>query len=192
MNKSLFRQELLPFFGQFSLLVLASIISDFLLHQFNLVWVGRYMGIPGTIIILLSLLYSLRKRKIITIGSPKALLWLHETLTWIGSLMVLVHAGIHFNAVLPWLAMIGMVINVLSGLVGQRLLHRSRQHLREKEEKYLLHGLSKEEVEREIFWDAVTYDMMAKWRVVHFPISFLFAAFTLGHIVSIFLFWGWR
>ena len=109
-----------------------------------------------------------------------------------GSLLVLVHAGIHLNTILPWLAMIGLIVNVLSGLVGQRLLHRSRQHLLELEEKYRLSGMSAEDIEKEVFWDSVTYDLMAKWRVVHFPISLAFAVLTLGHIISIFLFWEWR
>jgi hypothetical protein len=69
----------------------------------NLVWVGRYLGIPGTILIIGSLVYSLRKRKYITTGSAKSLLHLHEIGAWLGSLMVLLHAGIHFNAILPWL-----------------------------------------------------------------------------------------
>jgi len=130
--KSLLRKEVLTFIGQFTLLVVAAILSGDVLRVLALVWLGRYLGIPGAIMIILSFLYSMRKRKMITIGSPKTLLWLHETLTWAGSLLVLVHAGIHFNAVLPWLAMIFMVINVLSGMVGQRLLHRSRQHLNRK------------------------------------------------------------
>ena len=109
----------------FKLLVIAALLSDQLLHYFDLVWLGRLLGIPGTILILLSLLYSLRKRKIITFGNPKTLLNLHETLTWMGALLVLVHAGIHFNTILPWLAMIGLIINVLSGLVGQRLFCKS-------------------------------------------------------------------
>jgi hypothetical protein len=29
---------------------------------------------------------------------------LHERMAWPGSLLILVHAGIHFNAVLAWLA----------------------------------------------------------------------------------------
>lgn len=191
MDKSLLRQEVVPFFGQFFLLVIAALLSDQLLHYFGLVWLGRLLGIPGTIFILLSLLYSLRKRKIITFGNPKTLLNLHETLTWMGALLVLVHAGIHFNTILPWLAMIGLIINVLSGLVGQRLLHRSRQHMLEVEEKYRLSGMSKEDIDREVFWDSVAYDLMAKWRTVHFPISLAFTVLTLGHIVSIFLFWKW-
>lgn len=191
MDKSLIRQEVVPFFGQFFLLIIAALLSDQILHFFDLVWLGRLLGIPGTVLILLSLLYSLRKRKIITFGNPKTLLNLHETLTWMGALLVLVHAGIHFNTILPWLAMIGLIINVLSGLVGQRLLHRSRQHMLEVEEKYRLSGMPKEDIDKEVFWDSVAYDLMAKWRMVHFPISLAFTVLTLGHIVSIFLFWKW-
>lgn len=192
MDKSLLRQEIVPFFGQLALLVVLSVASDLILHYFDLAYIGRYLGIPGILLIVLSLLYSLRKRKMITVGNPKTLLNLHETLTWIGALLVLVHASVHFNTILPWLAMIGMIINVISGLVGQRLLHRSRQHLLALEEKYSLSGMSKEDIEKEVFWDSVTYDLMAKWRVVHFPISMAFAVLTLGHIVSIFVFWEWR
>lgn len=189
--KSLIREEVVPFMAQVIGLMFLALISDEVLHFFDMIWVGRYLGIPGTIMIILSFLYSLRKRKMMKFGSPKGLLWLHEMFTWAGSLLVLVHAGLHFNAVLPWLAMVFMIINVLSGMVGQRLLFKSRQHLKEMEERYRDHGLSKAEVEREVFWDSVTYDLMAKWRVVHFPISFIFLILSLGHIFTIFLFWGW-
>lgn len=192
MDKSLFRQEVLPFFIQIGLFIAASVVIDLIMHMFDLGWIGRYLGIPGTILILVSLLYSLRKRKIIRFGNPKAYLSLHETLTWIGALLVMVHASIHFNTILPWLATIGLVVNVLSGLVGQRLLHRSRLHMLEMEEKYRLRGMSKADIEREVFWDSVTYDLMSKWRVVHFPISLAFTVLTAGHIVSIFLFWEWQ
>jgi hypothetical protein len=43
--------------------------------------------------------------------------------------MVLIHAGIHFNALLPWLATVAMAVNVVSGMVGKLLLERSRRHV---------------------------------------------------------------
>ena len=191
MEKSLFRQEIVPFLGQFSLLLVGSLLGIFVLFYLQQEWIGRWLGIPGVLLIMLSFLYSLRKRKIITFGNPKALLWLHEVFTWTGSLFVLIHAGLHFNAILPWLAMIGMILNVLSGMVGQRLLHRSKMHLTEMQDTYRLKGMSKQEIEQEIFWDSVTYDLMAKWRVVHFPISLAFGVIALGHIISILMFWIW-
>jgi hypothetical protein len=191
MTSSLWRRHVLPFTLLLGLLAAATLAGDYLLHRLNLVWVGRYLGIPGTLLIIGSLVYSLRKRKVITTGNPKTLLTLHEIGTWLGSLMVLVHAGIHFNAILPWLATVAMGVNVISGMVGKLLLGRSREHVLGQRDHYQLRGLSKVEVERAVFWDAVTLDAMAKWRKVHIPIFIVFAVLALGHIVSIFLFWGW-
>lgn len=190
-TSSLWRRYVLPFTFLLVLLAAATLVGDYLLHRLNLVWVGRYLGIPGTLLIIGSLVYSLRKRKYITSGNPKTLLSLHEIGTWVGSLMVLIHAGIHFNAILPWLATVAMGVNVISGMVGKMLLARSREHVLGQRDHYQLRGLSKAEVERAVFWDAVMLDAMTKWRKVHIPIFIVFAVLALGHIVSIFLFWGW-
>jgi hypothetical protein len=190
-TSSLWRQHVLPFSLLLGLLAAATLAGDYLLHRLNLVWVGRYLGIPGTLLIIGSLVYSLRKRKYIRSGNPQTLLTLHEIGTWLGSLMVLLHAGIHFNAILPWLATVAMGVNVISGMVGKMLLGRSRQHVLGQRDHYQLRGLSKTEVERAVFWDAVMLDAMTKWRKVHIPIFIVFAVLAIGHIVSIFLFWGW-
>ncbi len=191
MERSLIRKEVTPFLVMFGSLIIATMIIDALLHQFELVWIGRYLGIPGTIFILLSFFYSMRKRKLIHFGKPKNMLILHETLTWMGALMILVHAGIHIYAILPWLALIAMLINVISGMTGKYLLDRSRRFLAEKKTIYLQQGLSEEMVEKKLFWDATTFDLMKKWRAVHLPISLAFAVLGITHIISIFLFWEW-
>jgi len=188
---SLWRQHVLPFSLLVGLLAAATLAGDYLLHRLNLVWVGRYMGIPGTILIIGSLVYSLRKRKYITTGNTKSLLTLHEIGTWLGSLMVLIHAGIHFNAILPWLATVAMGVNVISGMVGKLLLDRSRRHVQGQRDRFQLRGLSRSEAEQAVFWDAVALDAMIQWRKVHIPIFIVFATLALGHIISIFLFWGW-
>jgi hypothetical protein len=191
MKSSLWREHVLPFTFLLGLLAAATLAGDYVLHRLNLVWVGRYLGIPGTLLIIGSLYYSARKRKWVTSGDPKSLLTMHEFGTWLGSLMVLIHAGIHFNAILPWLATVAMGVNVISGMVGKLLLSRSRQHVLGERERFQLRGLSKTEVEKAVFWDAVALGAMAQWRKVHIPIFIVFAVLALGHIVSIFLFWGW-
>ncbi len=190
-TSSLWSRHILPFTLLLGVLCAATLAGDYLLHRLNLVWIGRYLGIPGTLLIIGSLAYSLRKRKVISSGNPKNLLTLHEVGTWLGSLMVLLHAGIHFNAILPWLATVAMGVNVISGLVGRLLLGRAREYVLGQRDHYQLRGLSKEEVERAVFWDAVTLDAMNLWRKVHIPIFIVFAVLSLGHIVSIFLFWEW-
>lgn len=189
---SLWLRHILPFTLLVGLLGGATVMGDDLLHRLALVWVGRYIGIVGTLLIIGSLVYSLRKRKMMNTGKISTWLSLHEISAWLGSLMVLIHAGVHFNAILPWLATFAMGINVISGLVGKLLLARSRQHIQGQREHYQLRGLSKVEVEQAVFWESVTFDAMARWRKVHIPIFLAFAALALGHIVSIFLFWGWQ
>jgi len=174
------------------LLAISTLAGDYVLHQLNLVWVGRYLGIPGTLLILASLYYSARKRKWVNTGNPQTLLRLHEFGTWLGSTMVLIHSGIHFNAILPWLATMAMGINVVSGLVGKMLLKQSRQFVMIEREQLKTQGLSAIEIERSIFWDSLTVRAMAQWRKVHIPIFMVFAVLAIGHFFSIFLFWEWR
>ncbi|MDA3869148.1 MAG: hypothetical protein PF589_04230 [Gammaproteobacteria bacterium] len=192
MERSLIRKEVAPFLNMFGALILATAIIDALLHQFDFVWIGRWLGIPGVILILLSFFYSMRKRKKISFGKPKTLLVLHETLTWLGALMILVHAGIHVYTILPWLALLAMLINVISGMTGKYLLDRSRRFLADKKEFYAQQSLSEEAIEKKLFWDATTFDLMKKWRAVHLPITLAFAVLGITHILSIFLFWEWK
>ncbi|NBY63024.1 MAG: hypothetical protein EBQ70_02515 [Betaproteobacteria bacterium] len=52
-------------------------------------------------------------------------------------------------------------------------------------------GQSQVDIERAMYWDALALKTMMQWRKVHIPIFLIFATLALGHIFSIFLFWGW-
>lgn len=188
----LLTREVLPFFASLGALALAALLIDGLLHLADLVWIGRYIGILGTLLILGSFRYSLRKRKLIDSGNPAKLLRLHERIAWLGSLLVLVHAGIHFNSILGWLAILAMLINVASGLTGKYLLDRSRRRIAEARASMERRGVPAEEFDERTYWDSLTFDAVKQWRVVHFPISLAFAVLALAHIISVFLFWGWK
>ena len=188
----LFQREVLPFVASFALLAVLALALDGLLHLFDLLWVGRWLGIPGMLLIIGSTAYSLRKRKLIRSGHFAKLLRWHEGLAWLGSLLVLVHAGVHFNAILGWLAVWAMLINVGSGLTGKFLLDRSRRRMEEARQRMRAHGLPEAELEDQLYWDSLTFDAVKQWRVVHFPITLAFAVLATAHIVAIFLFWGWK
>ena len=192
MQARLLRREVLPFLLAFIALALIALLIDALLHLLDAVWIGRYLGIPGTLLILGSFGFSLRKRKLISFGKPASLLNLHQRMAWLGSLLVLVHAGIHFNSILGWLAVWAMLIDVGSGLTGKFLLERSRRRLDEARERMRQHGLSPEELEERMYRDSLTFDLMKKWRAVHLPITLAFGVLALAHIVAIFLFWSWN
>lgn len=188
----LLRREVLPFLASFAVLALGALAIDGLLHLFDLLWIGRWLGIPGTLLIIGSAAYSLRKRKLIQRGHPATLLRWHEALAWLGSLLVLVHAGVHFNAILGWLAVGAMLINVGSGLTGKFLLDRARRRMEQARQRMRERGFADEELEDRLYWDSLTFDAVKQWRVVHLPITLAFAVLATAHIVAIFLFWGWK
>jgi len=170
-------------------LFLSTILADYCLHLLGFAWIGRYLGIIGTIIIVTSFLYSLRKRKIIKSGSPKMLLQSHETLGWIGALFICIHSGIHFNAIIPWIALASMLIVVASGLLGKNLLNASKEELLRAKEDLRISELNKMEIEKRLFLDSLLVDKMQKWRKIHMPLTAIFVVFALLHIVSILLLW---
>lgn len=178
----------MPFLQWFSLMILIALIVDYFFHRFQMVTVGRYLGPIGTFVIIISFIYSLRKRKIIKYGSPKKLLLAHEYMAWGGSILILIHAGIHFNALLPWLAILMLIIAVASGLVGKFLLKKSNDTFKEKLQALVSTGMPKEEAEKKLFFDAITVDLMKKWRVAHLPITLLLGILSLMHIISIIMF----
>lgn len=189
---SLLTREVIPFYLSLALLGGAALAVDLVLHLAGWVWIGRYLGIAGVGLIMGSSLYSMRKRKLIRWGRPATLLSWHEGLAWTGSLLILVHAGIHFNAIMAWLAVFAMLINIASGLTGKFLLRRVRKRLDETRARLRSQGLSAEELEEHTFWDSLTFDVVKQWRIVHIPITLAFAGLALAHIAATFLFWGWK
>lgn len=188
MTRSIFTRYVLPFIQWFALMIIIAIATDYFLHRLQMVYVGRYLGYLGTFVIIISFVYSLRKRKIIEYGSPKKLLLAHEYMAWGGSILILVHAGIHFNALLPWLALLLLLIAVASGLVGKFLLKKANETFREKVKALVSTGMTKEEAEKKLFFDSLTVDLMKKWRVVHLPITLLLGILALLHIVTVIMF----
>ncbi|MEQ1567483.1 MAG: hypothetical protein ABMA64_17715 [Myxococcota bacterium] len=186
----LLRAEIVPFLGALGMLAAATLLVDAALHLMNVVWVGRYLGIVGTSLILLSFGYSARKRKWITSGKPVTLLRIHEWLSWAGALLVLVHAGVHFESLLAWFAVLAMVVNVASGLTGKYLLARSRQHMDAARSALRVQGVDPEVADERLFWDAAAFDAIKQWRTAHFPITVVFGALGAGHIVASVVFWS--
>lgn len=175
----------------FIAIVLAAMVVDWGLHWSGHLQWGRYFGYVGTGILIISFLYSARKRKLIKWGRPPFFLRLHEFLSWFGAMLVLVHGGIHFNALLPWLAMASMLVAVASGLTGKYLLQKSRIIVSDRKKNLLDLEVSAKEIDEHLYWDALVVDLMKKWRVVHIPITIIFTLLTLLHVATAIIFWRW-
>ena len=132
MKRPLFLKYVIPFLQWYALMIFLALGIDYLLHRLNLVFVGRHLGTIGTVVILASFVYSLRKRKII--------------------------------------------------------LKKSSDSLKERKQALSSSGLNASEIERKLFFDSLTVDMIKKWRVVHLPITLILAVLSLLHIVTILIF----
>jgi hypothetical protein len=184
-------KKALPDVAIFLSLVVSTIIIDAILHfTDNAVW-GRYIGYIGTLLLVSSFAYSARKRKWVTRGRPVQFLRLHEILAWVGSVMIMVHGGIHLNPTLPWLAMASMIIAVASGLTGKFLLRKSRDIVEAKKKELIGQGINPDQIEDQLYWDALVVDLMKKWRTVHLPITVIFTFLALLHVITTFIFWRW-
>ncbi|MBF0432153.1 MAG: hypothetical protein HQK83_12790 [Fibrobacteria bacterium] len=190
-EKSLLRSEITPFILIFTGVIGFSLGADLVLHKINISWVGRSWGYFGSLLILLSFIYSLRKLKLIRKGSPGLYLKMHEYLGWTGALMVLMHGGTHFNGLLAWLAMTAMLVTILSGLTGKILLRRSRKFLSGKRKALIELGLNETEIDEKLYWDSTAVKTMKKWRAVHIPVTSIFITLTLAHVVAVLCFWNW-
>lgn len=188
----LLTREVLPFLLSFAALVVATLAVDVALHWLNGVWIGKYLGIVGTLLILASFGYSLRKRKMIKAGRPGRWLRGHEFMAWGGSLLILVHAGIHFNSILGWLAVAAMLVNVGSGLAGKFLLDRAKSRMNTALLAKTQASSSPADWDDRLYWDSLTFDVVKQWRAIHFPITLAFAVLALAHVVAATLFWAWK
>jgi cytochrome b561 len=142
-------------------------------------------------LILISFIYSLRKRKVINFGNAKLLLQVHEALAWTGSLLILVHAGFDFDAVIPRMAVFAVLVVVASGIIGKYLIKQARENIRDHRMELKAKNYSEDEIEKELFALSLIADRMQMWRAVHIPLTVIFAAFALLHIITILLFWRW-
>lgn len=183
--------RLVPSVALFLALIAGAVLADYGLHALRLAWIGRYCGVAGTALLLVSFLYSLKKRKLLRIGSPKGLLQAHETLGWVGALVLLVHGGIHFNALVPWLALLAMVVVVASGLTGRLLLKDARASLKDREADLRKAGLPPPEIEKTLLGHSLLVDTMTRWRSVHLPLTMVFLGLALLHVTATLLFWSW-
>lgn len=190
MHRSLIARQVAPAVAGYLGLIAATILFDFALHRAGLLWIGSYLGPIGTALIALSFLYSLRKRKKIELSTPKKLLDLHQTLSWVGALLVLIHAGIHFNGLIPWLAVVAMLVVVASGFTGTILVRQSTEILKAQKVQ-AAEGGGSDGGEDNLVLDAMTLDLMKKWRMAHMPINAVFLSLFAIHLGTVVLFWHW-
>ncbi|MBM3163117.1 MAG: hypothetical protein FJZ79_07330 [Chlorobi bacterium] len=192
MWQSVLIQRALPLTLSYLLLVAAAISLDYILHAARLAWIGRYLGVAGTAFLVFSFGYSARKKKLVRSGTLKFFLRLHCNAGWIGTLMVLVHSGIHFNAMLPWAATAFMMIVTASGHIGQYLVRKIREEVKMKKKQAGITENADDFPDQQHYWDSLTVSALDRWRTIHMPIVSVLLLLCMLHIFSVIFFLNWE
>ncbi len=167
------------------LVVLNAVLLETILDLYGVEKHRLMTGILGTSLIILSFLYSLRKRrKFITVGNMKWWLRSHEWLAIAGSFVIFVHTGTHFKALVPVMTLIFMFTAFVSGLIGRYVYNNVKSELKTRKEELKREGLSKAEMEQRLWSLTVTSGALAKWRDYHMPIVSILAVMVLYHALS--------
>lgn len=192
MWQSVLIRRALPLTLSWLLLIAAAISLDYILHAAHLAWIGRYLGVAGTAFLVFSFGYSARKKKLVQKGTIRFFLRLHCNSGWIGTLMIVVHSGIHFNALLPWMATLFMMTVTASGHVGQYLVRKLREEVKMKKREAGIENSGDDDPDGAHYWNSLTLKALEKWRTVHMPIVSVLLGLTLLHILSVIFFLNWR
>ena len=150
---------------------------------------GHLVGWVGFGMILLACGYPIKRWLYPNQVWSKTWFQIHLVLGVVGPLLILVHSGVHFHALVPVLALIMMALVVLSGIAGQALHHLAFKTLYDQRHELAYQGLSEERIEALLFDLTREEKVLRWWRCVHVPLTWTFFSLTLMHIVGA-LYWG--
>ena len=125
----------------------AVLVMGFLVHQdpeFAGSAPGHFLGIIGTVLILMTLIYPFRKRVLKKKGKQNPLNS-HITYGLIGPSLVVIHSGHKLESLIGILIFLSLVLVVLSGIVGRFLFKKVNRSLKEQKQD---HKLLKDRIER--------------------------------------------
>lgn len=143
------------------LTVSAALFLEFLLsvradRLFGHTQVAHLVGWTGLVFIGVTFVYPLKR-------------WMYPNQVWshgwfqghivfgiIGPLIIFVHAGVHFHALVPIIALIAMVLVVMSGITGEALHYLAFQTLYERPHELAFEGMTENAIEAQLHGLAVT------------------------------------
>ena len=155
---------------------------------------GHLLGWVGLLVLLTVFIYPLKKRY-----APEAPRrgWLqpwfrvHMMAGVLGPVLILIHAGAHFHALVPVLALVALALVAVSGIVGQTLHSLAIRQLNQEWRELHEQGVSETEIEERLAEQAAQEEAFRFWQLVHAPLTIPFVALTLLHIIGALFFGGW-
>ncbi len=149
------------------------------------------LGNVGTLMVFFSLAgYMTKKRWRAFPGMLKNYLQVHQWFATIGALMIAVHSGADFNAALPILTSVFMLVCVVSGFTGRYVYMKAKKDIASRATELMAEGLEKDEVDEKLAFAAATAKSLSNWRKFHRPVATIMLLLLIGHTVSALYFGG--
>lgn len=168
-----------------SLVVGNAILAEQVLDMYGIRGHKLITGIVGTLLVILSFAYSMRKRKkMFTAGGMKGWLSSHEWLAIAGTVIIFVHTGTHFHALVPIITLLFMFTTFISGLIGRYVFNEAKGELKQKRDEFKKAGLSEADIEESLSALTIASNALGKWRNVHMPFVSILAIMVIYHSIS--------
>ncbi len=166
------------------LVVSNAILIENFLDMYGIAGHRLFTGVLGTMLVILSFGYSMRKRKkVFVAGSMKGWLWSHEWLAVIGTVVIFIHTGNHFNALVPIITLLFMFTTFISGLTGKYVYNEAKGKLTGMKTGLKKEGLSENEIEERVAALTIASNALSRWRNVHMPFVSILSVMVLYHAV---------
>jgi hypothetical protein len=151
---------------------------------------GHVVGWIGLAAIFSVFVYSVKKRFGRKAGWPKAWFMVHQVAGILGPLLILIHAGSHFHALVPVLTLIVMVIVVVSGVIGVAVHRKALSLLNSTRKELVSLGLSQADIEDRLYGLVSGEETFRVWQIIHVPMVMLFLTLLVSHILGALYFGG--
>ena len=182
-----FGLTLLGVVGAFLVELLLGLGSD---REFGHTQRGHVVGWLGLAVIMLVFVYSLKKRYGLNVGTPRGWLRVHIVAGVVGPVLILVHSGSHFHALVPVVTMVIMAIIVMSGIIGQAIHLLALKTLNQQRRWLIQEGMTQAETDVRLEELASEEELFRWWRAVHAPLTFTFVILAALHIIGALYFGG--
>ncbi|HEU4686503.1 MAG TPA: hypothetical protein VFS39_18495 [Nitrospira sp.] len=151
---------------------------------------GHLLGWLGLGLTLLVFVYPVKKRLNRNRRWPRDWFRVHMVAGVMGPLVILLHSGAHLHALVPLFALASMAFVVVSGIIGQGVHYVAVRTLNARRRQLHDEGLSDEDIESHLRRMAAQEEAFRLWQSVHAPVTLMFLAFTVMHVMGALYFGG--
>lgn len=195
MNK--ITQRFLSVLGLLVLAIIVGLMLEVLLSirsatQFGHTQQGHILGWIGLAVMLSVFGYSIKKRQSQAQKTawPKGWFLLHQGAGVLAPILILVHAGPHFHALVPMLALVSMGIVALTGVIGVAVHRKALSLLKTERQDLLQQGLRPEEIEAQLDDLVCSSERFRVWQLIHVPMVIVFLVLLTAHVGGALYFGG--